>query len=72
MSDEIEANAPLQSDPTEEVSIDLQREKDSVSAHQADDSGLDKIKDALDRYTELKKEKSLVEHWSSLQHFSWP
>ncbi|MGB1438063.1 MAG: hypothetical protein ACPG7Q_07945, partial [Candidatus Poseidoniaceae archaeon] len=57
MSDEIEANAPLQSDPTEEVSIDLQREKDSVSAHQADDSGLDKIKDALDRYTELKKEK---------------
>lgn len=57
MSDEIEANAPLQSDPTEEVSIDLQREKDSVSEHQADDSGLDKIKDALDRYTELKKEK---------------
>ncbi len=59
MSDEVKNDVPLQSvldeaDASEDTSQEV---KSGHSAEQADDSSLDRIKDALDRYTELKKEK---------------
>ena len=60
MSDEDEADTRLDSDLAEnDVSEGAPEDVASgPSADQVDDSNLDKIKDALDRYTELEKEKN--------------
>ena len=60
MSDEDQADAPLESDPAEnDVSEDTpEKAASGLSADQVDDSNLDKIKDALDRYTELETVKN--------------